>query len=127
MIYIVNAFSITMLDQKTERYHQKERMTVERINIGDVKRILKNNPGFVSAYGHECSARWLSKLLNTEIPVNRKCIRMRKGDAVIAASACYKTRYYKEQDNERPFFIFHLIKLVSNKKRAQTEEITKEG
>lgn len=115
MIYIVNAFSITMLDRKTEIYHRKEHMTVERINIADVKRILRNNPGFVSAYGHEHSAHWLSRLLNTEIKVNRKCIHLLIGDAVITASACYKTHYHKEQDNERPYFVFYLIKLLPRK------------
>lgn len=123
MIYIVNAFSITMLDRKSEKYHRKEHMTVERINVGDVKRILKNNPGFISAYGHEHSARWLSRLLNIDIPVNRRCIHILKGDAVIAASACYKTHYHKEQDNERPFFVFYLIKLVPYKKGANTGEM----
>jgi len=39
--------------------------------------------GFVSAIGHEATARFLSRLLTVDVPVNRIAIAMRSEDAAL--------------------------------------------
>lgn len=54
----------------------------ERVGVEQVKEILKN--GFVSAVGHESTAKVLSELLGMEIPTNRITVDMKIGDVAIA-------------------------------------------
>ncbi|ANE56543.1 STIV orfB116 family protein [Methylomonas sp. DH-1] len=51
------------------------------LTVSDVKEILGR--GFVSAIGHDASAKVLSQILNILIPVNRVSIRMQAGDEAI--------------------------------------------
>jgi len=39
--------------------------------------------GFVSAIGHEGAARFLTRLLGVEVPVNRVAVALRVGDAAL--------------------------------------------
>lgn len=54
----------------------------KKLSIEEARKILKENE-FVSAVGHEATARVLSSLLNVEIPTNRIEVRMKKGDRAI--------------------------------------------
>jgi hypothetical protein len=53
------------------------------ISLGEVKALLKE--GFVSAVGHESTARVLSSLLGTDVPFNRAQISIKITGQVIAA------------------------------------------
>jgi hypothetical protein len=51
------------------------------LSIDEARTILAGN--FVSAIGHEASAKLLSQILNMPIPVNRIQIKMQPGDAAL--------------------------------------------
>jgi hypothetical protein len=52
------------------------------ISLGEVKALLKE--GFISAVGHESTARVLSSLLGTDVPFNRAQIAIKEGDVIIS-------------------------------------------
>jgi hypothetical protein len=52
------------------------------ISLGEVKALLKE--GFVSAVGHESTARVLSSLLGTDVPFNRAQISIKEGDVIVS-------------------------------------------
>ena len=54
----------------------------ERVGVEQVKELLKD--GFVSAVGHESTAKVLSELLGIEIPANRITVDMKVGDVAVA-------------------------------------------
>jgi len=52
------------------------------LEVEEARQILSTQP-FVSAVGHEGTAKVLSQLLGVSVPVNRIRIRMKKGDRAI--------------------------------------------
>jgi hypothetical protein len=52
------------------------------ISLEEAKAFLRE--GFVSAVGHESTARVLSKLLGTEVPFNRVQIAIKEGDVIVS-------------------------------------------
>jgi len=60
---------------------QTATVTFRKITVEEAKEILKNT--FVSAIGHEGTAKLLSQLLGVNIPTNRITIFMEKGDKAI--------------------------------------------
>ncbi len=54
----------------------------ERIGVEQAKTLLSE--GFVSAVGHESTAKVLSELLRMEIPTNRIAVDMKPGDVAVA-------------------------------------------
>lgn len=79
MIYLVNAFSISMISQ-----FDKCKVYVRKINRETAKDILQNND-FISAVGHEGTAKVLSSLLGIKVESNRKFIQLNHGDKAIVA------------------------------------------
>jgi hypothetical protein len=73
-IYILN----TLLTPIDFDKNQNAIVKFSKITIEEAKEILKNS--FVSAVGHEGTARVLSQLLDIEIPVNRITVFFNKGD-----------------------------------------------
>ena len=71
MIYVMNSPILTA----------HGRYTYERIDIEQARQLLKKP--FESAIGHEATAKFLSKLVGVEIPVNRVSITMRPGDVAV--------------------------------------------
>lgn len=110
MIYLANAFSMTMIDQAVEIYHERVPLTIERIGPRDTRQILRAHPNFISAYGHDESIRWLRELLHVDVQMSRRSIKLHKGDLLIIAAAYYYNKAYKREDNHRPFFVFHIVK-----------------
>lgn len=52
--------------------------------VQDARNILKNRVGgFVSAIGHESTAKFMSEILGVPIPMNRISVRMRSGDTAL--------------------------------------------
>ena len=79
MLYISNAFSISMLGQVPQ---QGLTVRVRPIHAGDVEGLLKIQE-WKSAVGHASTAAVLSTLLGVEIPPNRVSITLQAGDVLI--------------------------------------------
>ena len=54
----------------------------EQITVDEARELVSRN-NFVSAIGHEATAKFLSKLLGVEIPVHRVRIKMHLGDVAL--------------------------------------------
>ena len=81
MKYIVNAFSINMLNIAENWFGFKKNIEVERLNIQkeDVKRIFESERGWESAIGHQTTADILG------IPCNRLTVKLNAGDELLVA------------------------------------------
>ena len=79
MLYLVSAFSLNMLD-----FNNKNELIIKIQKISEemVKEILSKQD-FVSAIGHESTARLISKKLGIEVPANRIQIKAKKGDKIV--------------------------------------------
>lgn len=77
MIYVCNAFPGPALVNARGRFY--------RIDKEDVVKIL-NAFDFVSAIGHESTAKALTEYLQINIPFNRITISVNPGDAIIVCS-----------------------------------------
>jgi len=80
MIYLCNSFTLSMISPSL--LTEGAVIKVSPISLGEVKALLKE--GFVSAVGHESTARVLSKLLRTEVPFNRAQISIKEGDVIVS-------------------------------------------
>ena len=80
-LYIANAFSLNML---TEKQHHLE---VLEVTINEVKYVINEaiDKGIevIGAIGHLSTAQVLSQLLNINLPMDRKAIKLRRGDTAI--------------------------------------------
>jgi hypothetical protein len=72
MIYVLNAPVITSFG--VYRFTRMEPDTAKKLLL----------EGFISAIGHESTARLMSEIIGIEIPFNRITIRMEAGDKAIA-------------------------------------------
>ena len=79
-IYLVNAFSISMVEPLLQR--RPVTLRLERISTETVKLFLTSQ-SFISAIGHAATANALSKILGINVPVNRTTITMSEGDLLI--------------------------------------------
>ena len=57
-------------------------VTIEEISAEEARRLLEN--GFISAVGHEPTARFLSRILGLEVKPSRETIYLYEGDVAIA-------------------------------------------
>jgi len=73
-VYISNAFSLSMLTGPAT-------IKVFEVTVFDVKDIIKD--GFVSAIGHEATAKIISTQLGVQVPVNRISIKLTSGDVLV--------------------------------------------
>jgi hypothetical protein len=67
MIYLCNSFTLSMISPSL--LEGGAIIKASPISLGELKALLKE--GFVSAVGHESTAKVLSKLLGTDVPFNR--------------------------------------------------------
>jgi len=74
-VYISNSFSLNMLR------HERELILIYPEDIKWIKRMISK--GFVSAVGHEATAKLLSQLLGVEVPMNRTEVKIEYGDKLI--------------------------------------------
>jgi hypothetical protein len=76
-VYILNTLIVPVnFDEAAEAKVKLRRITVE-----EARQILSS--GFVSAVGHEATAKLLSQLLGIQIPMERRTIFMKPGDKAI--------------------------------------------
>ncbi len=73
-VYIANAFSLSMVAPPTT-------ISVVEASEDNVKRIVAS--GFVSAVGHESTAKIVSSRLGISVQVNRVSIQLRPGDLLV--------------------------------------------
>jgi hypothetical protein len=78
MIYLSNAFSLSMLPSSVSYSLIK----VEETSKEEVKELLSKNQ-FISAVGHEGTSQFISELLGVQVTVNRSAIKLEKGDVLI--------------------------------------------
>ena len=78
MLYITNAFSIQMLPTEVIG------LTFKPITQKQAKKMVKANV-FVSAIGHGDTANMVSKLLDTNIPMNRISVNLKDDDVLLVA------------------------------------------
>jgi len=77
VLYVLNSLIIPVNFDKYEKVQVK----LKKISLEEAKEILKNQ--FISAVGHEGTARMLSELLGIEVPTNRITIFMEPGDIAV--------------------------------------------
>ena len=105
MIYLVNAFSISML--RYPKIGELHPVTIERISAFDAGRILRENE-FHSVYGHRSTACHLARYLRVPIPVQRDAISLTEDDALIVARAAM-TRDYRSGKRRAPKWSFYRV------------------
>jgi len=84
-LYLCNAFSLSMIAKHIEE-SGNAKLYVEELSLDQVQRFIEKYREigtFISAIGHESTAKVLSELLETEIPVNRIAVNLEVGDRVI--------------------------------------------
>jgi len=74
-VYIANAFSLQMLETDAV-------IRFKKVPIETVKQLLTNN-NYISAIGHEATAKYLSELLSIPISTNRISIKLKPGTILI--------------------------------------------
>jgi len=85
MLYVMNSLIVPV------NFDEKSRYTVilRKISLKEAKEIL-SEIDFISAVGHEATAKVLSELLGINIPFNRITVKLRPGDMCVHFSL--KTR-----------------------------------
>jgi len=73
-VYLANAFSLSMLTGPTT-------IKVLEVSVNDVKDIVRD--GFVSAVGHDSTAKIISTQLDVQVPTNRISIQLKTGDVLV--------------------------------------------
>ena len=76
MLYISNAFSLSMLSDLPSL------VAVREISADDVRTLLSVT-NFTSAVGHESTAQVLSRMLGLEVAFNRIQVQLKKNDLLI--------------------------------------------
>ncbi len=79
-VYLTNSFTLSMITPSL--LEGGAIIKASPISLGEVKALLKE--GFVSAVGHESTARVLGRLLGVEVPFNRVQISVGEGDVIIS-------------------------------------------
>jgi len=106
-LYVANAFSLSMLDDK-EVY-----LKVKEVDAETVKSMLKKP--FVSAVGHESTAKLLTALLGVEVPYNRIQVRLQKGDRLLVFQLLTRLeegRLLDEDELRRLPHKFYIVEVV---------------
>ena len=91
-VYLVNAFSLSMLSDITIAQHHLVRgyetpSTVQffRITEERARRYLLDDPWWVSAVGHESTAEILSQRLGVHVAVDRRSVQLNSRDQILVA------------------------------------------
>ncbi len=79
-VYLTNSFTLSMISPTL--LEGGAIIKASPISLGEVKALLKE--GFVSAVGHESTAKVLSSILGTYVPFNRAQISIKEGDVIIS-------------------------------------------
>jgi hypothetical protein len=75
MLYLLNS-QIIPLDWKSTNFYV---IRIKKIDVNQARQLVNQNQ-FISAIGHDSTAKLLSMLLGIDIPVNRIQVEMTSGD-----------------------------------------------
>ena len=106
-LYIANAFSLGMLTSKTTY------LMVKEVDIETVKAMLTQP--FISAVGHESTARVLTKLLDVEIPFSRVPIKLQQRDKLVVFQLLTRLeegRVLSEEELKQLQYKFFVVEVV---------------
>jgi hypothetical protein len=109
MIYIGNAFSLSMLDPSRDEYG----IYVTRLTIEDVIDLLENNV-FESVVGHQSTADVLTQLLGIDIEMNRKMLKLTRGDTLIVFQLMTRLpegKILSQEELENLDYTFYLVEI----------------
>lgn len=84
MVYISNAFSLSMLSRSDQIDPEKARMP-RPISLARAKEVAENADVLMSAIGHADTAAMVSAELGLTLDINRISIMLRDGDVLIVA------------------------------------------
>ena len=107
MIYLCNAFTVHQLP--IMRVNDEHLVSFRRIPAREVMEILREN-AFRSYFGHEDSARHLSKYLGVTVKISRGNITLTENDVLIVAAITGK-RDWEAGRKSCPGWIFYLAEL----------------
>jgi len=79
-VFLTNSFTLSMIVPSL--LEKGAIIKASPISLGEVKALLQE--GFISAVGHESTARVLGRLLGVEVPFNRVQISVEEGDVIIS-------------------------------------------
>ena len=113
MIYLGNAFSISML--RYPRIGVPHDIRIERISAMEAGKTLRNNH-FFSVYGHRDTACHLAKYLHVYIPVRRESIELKAGDVLIVAKANVRREDYQVNRKLGPKWSFYRVAVITREK-----------
>jgi len=77
VLYVLNTLIVPINFDETPQ----AKIKLRRISVEEAKEILAG--GFVSAVGHEATAKVLSQLLGIQVPMERRTIFLKPGDRAI--------------------------------------------
>jgi hypothetical protein len=75
MLYLLNTLVIPLDFQSSDSYTIK----IKRIDVNQARQLVVNQ-NFVSAIGHDATAKLLTLLLGIDVPVNRIQVKMKEND-----------------------------------------------
>jgi hypothetical protein len=107
-LYVANAFSLSMLDDREVLLRIKE------IDITMASEMLRSRQ-FISAVGHESTAKLLTALLGVEVPYNRIQVRLQKGDRLLVFQLLTRLeegRVLDEDELRRLPHKFYIVEVV---------------
>ena len=78
--YLCNSFTLSMISPSL--IEEGATIKASPITLEEAKSLLQQ--GFVSAVGHESTAKVLSSLLGTHVPFNRAQIAIKEGDVIVS-------------------------------------------
>jgi len=108
MTFLTNAFSIQMLNGALEA-----KVCIKKLSADQA--YLKLQDGFISAVGHEDTAKFLTELLGIYVPCNRFNLRLENNDTLIVA------QYVKGRLNGEPIqfnpedFRFYEVRILERR------------
>jgi hypothetical protein len=76
-VYVLNTLVVPVNFDE----HFQVRVKLRKVSINEAKEILAG--GFISAVGHEATAKLLSQLLGIQVPMERRTVFLRPGDMAI--------------------------------------------
>jgi len=108
MLYVSNAFSLSMLQNSSET------LKVAEVDTAIVKNLLVSQP-WQSAVGHQGTVDILKILLDIDVPMNRVAIKLQKGDALIVFQLLTRLEEGKvlsKEEIEKLPFKFFLVEVL---------------
>lgn len=108
--YLTNAFSLSML-----KNYKWGLVHIEEIDNETAKTLIE--PGFISAIGHEATAKVLSTLLGIEVKVNRIEITLTPNDTLVVFQVLQRLpegTILSEEQLKTLKYKFYMLKLVKH-------------